>query len=132
MANARMVREITVRVDNRPGVLAGVMETLAGAGVNLQAFTAYVDGQQGFVKLVADDADRAIGALGASGLDCRAEDALAVRVDDTVGAAAKVARAIAEAGLNVTHSHGSAGGTGQALLVVDTDDNAKALQTLGR
>ncbi|BCW97869.1 MAG: hypothetical protein KatS3mg024_0696 [Armatimonadota bacterium] len=130
MARAETALELTVAAPNRPGELAKILKSLADKGVNLRAYTAYVDGEFGYLKAVASDVDAAKDALSAAGYHFTEKAVLLVTTDDTVGAAASVAAAIAGAGLSVGHSHGSSAGGAQALLVFNTNDNEAALKAI--
>ncbi|MGQ9808329.1 MAG: hypothetical protein ACUVSM_08170 [Armatimonadota bacterium] len=130
MARAETALELTVAAPNRPGELAKILKSLADKGVNLRAYTAYVDGEFGYLKAVASDVDAAKDALSAAGYHFTEKPVLLVTTDDTVGAAAGVAAAIAGAGLSVGHSHGSSAGGSQALLVFNTNDNEAALKAI--
>jgi len=130
MARAEKALELTVAAPNRPGELAKILKSLSDRGVNLRAYTAYVDGEFGYLKAVPSDAETAKEALSAAGYHFTEKQVLLVTTDDTVGAAAAVAGAIAGAGLSVGHSHGSSAGGSQALLVFNTNDNDGALQAI--
>ncbi len=130
MARAEKALELTVAAPNKPGELAKILKALADGGVNLRAYTAYVDGEFGYLKAVASDVDAAKQALSAAGYHFTEKPVLLVVTDDTVGAAASVAAAIASAGLSVGHSHGSSAGGSQALLVFNTNDNDAALKAI--
>ncbi len=140
MARAEKALELTVAAPNKPGELAKILKALADGGVNLRAYTAYVDGEFGYLKAVASDVEAAKQALSAAGYHFTEKPVLLVVTDDTVGAggllldelgaAASVAAAIASAGLSVGHSHGSSAGGSQALLVFNTNDNDAALKAI--
>ncbi|HKZ24329.1 MAG TPA: ACT domain-containing protein [Acidimicrobiia bacterium] len=46
--------EFVVRMANRPGMLASLTETLAAAGINIDALAAYGVDDEGIVRLVVD------------------------------------------------------------------------------
>lgn len=132
MPKADIVTECFVTVENQAGELANIFQVLADAGINIVAYTAYVDGDYGFIKLIASDPEGAVKALDAKGYGCSRKQVLLVLTSDAVGTGAQVAKAIADAGLQIGHSHGSSAGGDQVALVFNTSDNARAAEAIGK
>lgn len=131
MPRADLATEFTVSVDNRPGELARVFSTLARGQVNIRAYTAYAGADRGYIKFTPSDPQTAVQAMDSAGLTYTQHQVLVVEAPERVGIGAEIASTIAEAGLNVTHSHASAAGPGTVLLVFSTDDNEKAKRAIG-
>ena len=51
----KVVQEISVKLQNRPGTLSEVSELLSADGITIMAMTATTDGDQGIVRFVATD-----------------------------------------------------------------------------
>ena len=64
-----MIQQLRVKLPNRPGQLAGLLEALAAAEVDLKALEVdeSADGADGQAHLIVDDLARARGALDTSG-----------------------------------------------------------------
>jgi hypothetical protein len=93
--------EFTVRLANRPGMLAMLAERIASAGVNLEALAAYGIGEEGRVHLMVDDATAARSVLRAAGLAFDEREILVTTLSHRPGAVAAMARSLADAGVNI-------------------------------
>jgi hypothetical protein len=90
----------TVELKNQPGELAHVCEVLGRSGVNIKPAGATA-GDHGTVYFVASDEPAAAAALEGAGVECTAHPALQVTCADQPGEAAKFARKLANANVNV-------------------------------
>jgi hypothetical protein len=93
--------EFTVRLTNRPGMLAMLAERIASAGVNLEALAAYGFGEEGRVHLMVDDAVTARSVLRRAGLAFDEREVLVTTLPHRPGAVAAMARSLADAGVNI-------------------------------
>ena len=93
--------EFTVRLANRPGMLAMLAERIASAGVNLEALAAHGIGEEGLVHLIVDDAVTARAVLRRAGLDFDEHEVLVTTLSHRPGAVAAMARRLADAGVNI-------------------------------
>ena len=105
---ALSVKVITLwrrEIENRPGMLAQVLEPLAGKGMDVQILMAYRfpgDESRGAVELYPITGKRATAAAEAAGLTPAADiPALLVEGSNRAGIGAETTRAIAEAGVNL-------------------------------
>jgi len=126
-----MVKDLTVAVENRPGTLAQLGEATGAAGVNIDGICA-VPGED-VVHILVRDAEAARGALEQAGLEVLAErDVLLLRqgVDlvDKPGVAGVVARAMADAGVNIDLIYTTLKGD----IVIGTDDIERAREAQRR
>jgi hypothetical protein len=97
-----MAKDLTVALEDRPGILAQLGEALGVAGVNIEGFCGYTSGGRGIIHLLVDDAAKARGALEGSGIDVQDErEVLVVDVEDRPGALGVIARRIANADVNL-------------------------------
>lgn len=93
--------EFSIRLANRPGMLAALAETLAIASVNIEALAAFGFDEEGLIRLVVDDADRARRALQEAGLQATEREVLTTVLEDRPGSLAKMTRQLADAGINI-------------------------------
>lgn len=105
---ALSVKAITLwrrEIENRPGMLAHVLEPLAGKGLDVQILMAYRfpgDESRGAVELYPVSGKRAAAAAQAAGLTPAADiPALLVEGSNRAGIGAETTRTIAEAGINL-------------------------------
>jgi hypothetical protein len=118
-----MATDLTVRLEDRPGVLASACQALGAAGVNIDGICAYPAGTAGQVHLLVEDAAAARRALMGAGHEVVADrDVIVTAVEDRPGAAGELLRKIAEAGVNLELVYLAAG----TRLVIGADDLEKA------
>jgi hypothetical protein len=126
-----MAKDLTVSLEDRPGTLADLGEALGKAGINIEGICGLGVEGRGIIHVLVEDAAKARQALEVAGIKVEGEaDPIIAEVTasaDKPGELGKMARAIADAGVNVqamylaTHDRG----------VLVTTDNAKALKALG-
>lgn len=128
-----MANQFVVQLANVPGALADLAEQLANAGVDLRAIGGGGLGDLGHVifKSADDDTTRAILVRG--GYQFIEGESLLVEVEDRPGGMAKVARRLADAGVNI-YGHLFIGRWGDqaqfSFVVSDVDAARKALEGL--
>jgi hypothetical protein len=99
-----MPRQFVVQVPNRPGQMAELAEQMAAAGVDLRAIGGGGLGDFGHFILTSADDDAARRVLEEGNWTFIEGESLLAEVDDKPGGMAKLARALADAGVNV-HGH---------------------------
>jgi hypothetical protein len=109
--------EFTVTLENRPGTLADLMETLGNAGVNVGGLQGMPCAGQGMVQFVTNNPNGTERALQAAGIQYQTSQVLLLTIPNQPGAGGRVARAIAEAGINIEAAYVTMGG--QVVIGVD-------------
>jgi hypothetical protein len=99
-----MPRQFVVQVPNRPGQMADLAEQMAAAGVDLRAIGGGGLGDFGHFILTSADDDAARRVLEEGNWTFIEGESLLAEVDDKPGGMARLARALADAGVNV-HGH---------------------------
>ncbi len=95
------MREFRVTVPHRPGGLAELLGYLAERGINLKAVTSITERERAVVALVPYDCELTRRSLTEQGMQFEEADVLFVDILDCPGQLAKVARTIADAGVNI-------------------------------
>ncbi|MDA8172161.1 MAG: ACT domain-containing protein [Nitrospiraceae bacterium] len=132
MAKATKARLLSFSTEDRPGLLAQVTETLAGAKVNITAVCAYSWDNTAYVDMTVDDPARAKRELGKMGFSVEAEDVIAVEMPNKVGELDKVARVLADAGINISYMYGTTSAGRTSTAIFSTSDNRSALRKLAK
>jgi len=90
-------------VEHKSGVLAGVLEPLASAGVSLKCVMGYrfPGGQKAAIELYPVTGKKAVAAAKAGGLAGSSIPALLIEGDDKPGLGYAFSRALADAGVNI-------------------------------
>jgi len=122
--------ELQVITPNEPGIFGRVLGTLANAGVNVRALDVYSEADQGHFRLVTSDSVKAETALRTLGYKVKAKKVVTCLVSDRIGAGAEIGALLGNAVIDIQYSYGSASGEGKTLLVFQTSNNRKAIETL--
>lgn len=130
MHNVKQETELHVTTPNEPGILGRVLSTLANSGVNLKALNAYSDEDKGVFLLITSDNKKAEKCLKALGYAVKTNSVVTVLIDDRIGAGAEIGALIGNAVIDVDYCYCSSAGLGKALLVIQTNNNKKAIETL--
>src|SRR5690554_3676032 len=93
--------EFVVAMENRPGRLASLTETLAGAGVNIEALTAYGYDGEATVRLIVSDQTATERILDEAGLHYEERTVLTAHLPHRPGELARLTRKLADAGVNI-------------------------------
>ena len=127
-----MPRQFVVQVPNRPGQMAELAEQMAAAGVDLRAIGGGGIGDLGHMIMTTADDDAAREVLQAGGWTYFEGESILAEVDDRPGGMARLARELADAGVNV-HGHLFLGRwSDRATFTFVVDDPEKARPILER
>ena len=113
--------ELSLRIPNSPGALAGVLRLLSAERVNVQALALESSGQ---LRLVVDNHVHGGAVLREHHHQVSERDVVVTLVPNTPGALAPALRLAADAGVNVEYAYGGAGDTGGTASVVLGVENA--------
>jgi len=113
------VRDLAIRLENRPGALAEMGETLGSAGVSIEGGGAFVFDGKGLAHFLFEDAAAARRALEEKGIAVLEDrEVLVQRLhQDQPGQLGKIARMMADAGVNIEVVYSDH--QNQLVLVVD-------------
>jgi hypothetical protein len=96
------MKELTVTAKNAVGSLAAVSEALGGVGVNIEAISCYGMGEKAIFRIITADATTAIKSLSRiPGVDVQESDTLVVKLINRPGELGKIARKLANQGINI-------------------------------
>ena len=125
-----MIRsELIIRLPNSPGTIARVCRTLSDERVNILALQAEAGVT---LRLVVDNQVHAVGVLRERHHQVEEREVLYTIIPNDPGALARVARLIADAGVNVEYLYASAvEGSPQAAMVIGVADAKRASAATG-
>jgi hypothetical protein len=126
------MKDLTVSLEDRPGTLATLGETLGKAGINLEGVCAVTHEGLGIIHILVQDAAKARSALEQAGIKVEGESEpivseLPQNGVDRPGTLGEMARKVADAGVNVQVVYLAT----KNRAVIVTSDNAKAKTALG-
>ena len=122
-------KQLTAWVPDRPGMLGEVGSALGAKKANILAFTAWVDGDRGAIRMVVDKPAVAKKVLAARGWETTEEEVMQVTLADTPGSLGRVAQKLGEAGVNIRFAYaGSAGSARRVNAYFGVSDLKAALK----
>ena len=123
-----MPTDLTVRLDDRPGTMAGACAALGEAGINIEGCCAYPAGTAGQLHVLVEDADAARTALTAADYEVLQDRQVIVHeLEDIPGSAGAALRRVADAGANLDLVYLATA----TRLVIGADDLDAARAVLG-
>lgn len=117
-----MATEFTVLIEDRPGALADLAETLARNGINIMAIHATPCPGEGMVQMITNNNDATVNALRDAGVKYTVREVLLINLLDQPGSLARLTRALGAAGININAVYISMRGQ----IVLAADDLARA------
>ncbi|MFB6610396.1 hypothetical protein ACFCVO_08755 [Agromyces sp. NPDC056379] len=127
-----MAKDLLVTLEDQPGEGARLGEALGRAGVNIEGLCAIMEGGRGAVHLLVEDVAGATAALASVSItvdavtDVIVSPALPDPDLDTPGVFGGMARALADAGINISLVYVAS----RNRVVLATSDNQRATQLL--
>lgn len=132
MVKAKSLKQLGFSMPNRVGLLSEITTAIAGAKVNINAIYAYEKEDSAYFMLTTDSNTKAKKALAGLGVEITEEDVVAVEMPNRAGELQKVAKRIADAGINIHHMYGTTGGGKSAICIFRTADNKKAVRVINK
>jgi hypothetical protein len=129
----RVQRQLSLILENRPGVLAAVCADLADRRINLEAI--YVENlvDHSIVRMVVSRPDEAVHLLGEAGVLVFENEIIAVSLQNRPGMLAKVAERLGAAKVNIDYLYASIAPAGRTTAVyLRVSDMRKAQKALAR
>ena len=124
-----IVKQLSVFLENKPGVLARLCETFADEKINILGMSVSDTVDHAVVRLVTSAHAKAITLLEDAGVLVVETEVLSLNLPDRPGELATVAKKLSKAGVNIEYAYGSTqekGGT----LIVRVSDLKKAQRVL--
>lgn len=130
------IKQLSVFVENRPGRLSAITGILGSAGVNIRAITTADTKDFGILRLIVDDAEKAVSALKEAGSIVTVTPVLAVIANDTPGGMAGMMEVLYKDNISVEYMYSAflnpSDATACLILRVDSNDAAvTALEEAG-
>jgi hypothetical protein len=123
------MRDFAIHVTHRPGEIARVANALARQDVNIKSIAGMGLGNQGLIRVIADNVEGARAALNESNIRFEESELVPVLLENRAGALAEAAGKLANAGLNVQAVYvlGLEGDLVELAFAVDDIKKAKKL-----
>ena len=127
----KVEKQLSIFLENRPGLLAKVCGTLAEAGINILALSIHDTVDHAIIRLLADRPVKALLILEQLGLYILETDVIVLEVANRPGALGEVARRLARADINIEYAYCSATNSqGNGCLIIKSDEPDRAIELL--
>ena len=124
------VKEITAKLENKPGRLAKICSALAHEKVNIQALTVMTGEGPSVLRIVTEQVDLTGKVLTSLGTEHSVSDAIAVEMDNKPGAFAKLLEKLAAEHINIEYAYLAGARHGRSMAVLHTSNMKRAHQVL--
>jgi len=125
-----IVQQLSVFLENRPGVLAEVCKALSEKAINILGFSISDTVDYAVVRLIVDDSTGATHVLGEGGALVVETEVLELKLANRPGSLQDVAAKLAKAGVNIEYAYGSGDGK-EGRVYIRVSDVKKATAVLG-
>ena len=125
------IKQLSIFVENQKGGLAEILAELGSNGIDICALSLADTTDFGILRMIVDDAEKAKKALIDHGVVVKINQVLGLAVDDTPGGLASALSALNAGDVAIEYMYAVVGESDKhAMVVLRTDDNEKALETL--
>lgn len=127
----RIVQQLAVFLENKPGALAAVCDALAGAKINIFGLTISDTTDHAVVRMVVDNTDRALMILESHGTLVVESDVLMIENDNKPGSLSRITHALSARKINIDYGYlASMPAAKKGLLILRVPDSKKAVSIL--
>jgi hypothetical protein len=125
-----IIKEFTIRLEDRPGTLGKLCQTLAEENINILAYQQFAHEKgQGSVRLVVDNPDKTRATLERQRADYRENEVAKVTLANRHGELARVASRLGDEGININYGYsGAEPGANASFVIFGVAEAGKALK----
>ncbi|MEO6847110.1 MAG: ACT domain-containing protein [Chthoniobacterales bacterium] len=127
----RIIPQLAIFLENKPGALAAVCDALAEARINIFGMTVSDTVDHAVVRLVVSDSRKAIAVFESHGTLVVEDDVLMLENDNQPGGLSMVTRQLAKEKINIEYAYlASLPNARKGLLILRVNNPKKALKIL--
>jgi len=125
-------KEFTISLEDRPGTLGKLCQTLGAEGVNILAYQQLPqEKSKGSVRLVVDNPDKAKAVLDRQRSDYKETDVAQAKLAHRPGELGRAASRLGDAGININYGYcGTDPNTNSTFLIFGVAEVGKAVKIL--
>jgi len=124
-------KELTLRLEDRPGTLGKISQTLSDRGVNILGFQSFPSEGKSLVHLVVDNPATARTVLDGQGIRYNESEVAQISLPNRPGELARTASRLGDAKININHAYvGVDPGSNKELLFFGVTDVPRAVELL--
>jgi len=121
------VEQISIFLENKPGALESVMRLLKDADINIRSLSLADTSDFGILRLIVNDANKALRVLNDNGLRVSRTNVVAVEVPDRPGGLHSILAVLTQHGINVEYLYAFIEKSGENAVIIfrfDSPDEA--------
>jgi hypothetical protein len=124
------MRDFAIHVTHRPGEIARVADALARKDVNIKSIAGLNLGNQGVIRVIADDVEAARSALNEANMRFEETELVTVLLENKAGELGEMASKLSNAGINVHAMYVIGLESDMVELAIAVDDVKKAKKVI--
>lgn len=129
----KIVHQLAVFLENKPGALASVCDALAVAKINIYGLTVSDTTDHAVVRMVVSNTERAISIFDAHGTLVVESEVLMIQNDNKPGSLSRIANALSTKKINIEYGYlASMPSAKKGLLILRVTDARRAFSLLKR
>lgn len=103
--NYRIETQLTIPLENAPGKIATLTQTLADKNINIHAISLSDRSAIGSVRFTSDSSEEATSVLENSGYQVTKENVLSISMEDSKGRLSDMANTLSRSGINIDYMY---------------------------
>ena len=126
-----IIDQLSVFSENRAGMLADITAMLAEAEIDIEALTIADTAEFGVLRFIVDAPKKALAVLKLEGFVASLTPVIALKMDNTPGSLAKIARTLADESVSIEYLYACvAQETNTAFVILRVEDNEATVALL--
>ena len=127
----RLVKQLSIFLENKPGTLSKVCRALAHEGINIHAMTVSDTIDHAVIRIVLSEPDRAMRMFESSGVLVVETEVIQIDLRNEPGQLAKLSDKLSLGDVNIDYAYCAADEEQKkGALILRVDDNKKAMKLL--
>lgn len=124
-------KQLSVFMENKPGRLSHICNTLAEAQINIFAMSVHDTVDHAIVRLIVDHPTKALVILEEEGVYTITQDVVVIEIDNKPGIISTIAKKLFRADINIEYAYCTAAKNQEfGCLVIKTTDPEQTLEIL--
>jgi hypothetical protein len=125
-----ILKQFSIFMPNRPGVLAAMTKLFANQGVNLIGIASEISNDSGLVRVAVPEGTDVSGILTQAGFASIETSLISIEIADKPGELAQITKALADNHINITTIYGTALGGDRTRILIAAENTPKAKSIL--
>ncbi len=124
----KIIRQLTIFLENQPGMMAKICSIMKKNDINILAFTIFGTVDHGVLRMIVDNPVPALHALGRVGVLVIDSDVIEITAENRPGILEEITSSLSRARVNVDYGYGSTNERdGEHRFYLQVSDSKKAL-----